>query len=71
MLCGFIYEDYSVEIKDVEESDIDGYICNYHSVDCVDYYIFSDNSCLRDTSKMAGATVDLNLELLKRVGKEI
>ena len=44
MLCGFIYEDYSVEIKDVKESDIAGYIRNYHSVDCVDYYIFSDNS---------------------------
>ena len=70
-LCGFIFKDYSTEIKDIKESEIDSCIRNYHSIDCVDYYIFSDNSCLKDTTRMASATVDLNLELLKRVGKEV
>lgn len=70
MLCGFIYNDFTTEIKEIDDEQIEK-LCSeskYHSVGAEEYFIFTDRSirCEDNYFHLADCTTALASELLRR-----
>lgn len=71
MLCGFVYADYSTEIKELDDEQIESFCAEkdkYHSIGAEEYFIFVDRSvcCVDNYFRLSDCTTSLASELLRR-----